>query len=122
MGIRYGVGISSYRGISINAEHWYAKAWRDDGSRLEEHDANRRLTSAEAADLNDKDEAVGTRYRTGETSKRFDTREEALAAGVIKVHEAWRHDGPIEEGSPIYEHNPTIGRDNALRTQPSAQR
>ena len=108
--------------MSINAEHWYAKAWRDDGSTLEEHDAEHRLSAAEAADLNRKDECIGTGYRTGDASKRFETREEALAAGVSKVHEAWRHNGAIEEGSPIYENNPTIGRDNALGGAAAPQR
>ena len=113
-GVRHGVRITSYRGISINAEHWYAKAWRDDGRALEEHDAERRLSAADAADLNYKDECGGAGYRAGDTSKRFDTREAALAAGVRKVSELWNPDGPVEEGSPGCDNNPIIGRDNAL--------
>ena len=122
MRVRYGVRITSYRGISINAEHWYAKAWRDDGTRLEERDAERRLSAAEAADLNRKDECVGATYRAGDASKRFETRECALAAGVGKVRKAWGHDGPIEEGSAVYENNPTIGRNNALGPARAVQR
>lgn len=85
--------ISSYRGSSLGAVHYYGKLRGEDPAAfmgVRHHDLNHPLTEAEATARNSAEIEGGGRfrYRVGALSYGFDTRDEiiALAVQTYKVH------------------------------------
>lgn len=86
--------LSSYAGVAVGARHWYAEVQRpvyvpvkdEPGVYWSGRDTitpERVLDAAAARDLSTRD----FRWRAGDTTGRFDTREDALAAAVAAFAE-----------------------------------
>lgn len=71
--------VSTFRGISIGATHFYGRLR---GPEIN-YEISKVLTRAEAKELSDKDDFT---WRAGQTTNRFDTRDDVIAAGIV----AWR--------------------------------
>ncbi len=93
--------ISSYRGISIDAEHYYGRfhvtqkcsinengGWYWTSSEKQKHplefkEVEYRISAKQAAELNKKDSSWGYDHVKGELSGRFSTREEVIAKAIV---------------------------------------
>lgn len=83
--------ITSWRGISIGAVHWYVSIIIDEGDKLTETiELTRPLTSAEAKALNVERAARGyfSRHKAGDKTTGFNTEEDAINTGIqyFKAH------------------------------------
>lgn len=82
------LNISSWRGISIGAVHWYAELIVDDEKEpygWKRIKLQRPLTSAEAKAMNLEKKRQGylsSNYRAGNLTEGFNTEEEAIAEGI----------------------------------------
>ncbi len=80
--------ITSWRGISIGAVHWYAELIIDDANEKygwKRVKLERPLTSVESKAMNIEKKRQGYRsfnYQSGDLTEGFNTREEAIAAGI----------------------------------------
>ena len=99
---RYGIRVTTYRTVAVQAVHYYGEAWRQDGNELTNFEIERTLDRTSAAELTRSDNRYGGiqyRYHAGETAKRFESRETLLHAGVTAIREPWKHDGAVDDGA-----------------------
>lgn len=89
--------LTSWRGVSIGAEHWYARLEWSSGRREVQREL---LTAAEVQALNEKDQHAT--YRLGDTSHRFDLRWHALAAGMRAFAHEFERGSVLLLGDPAY--------------------
>ena len=77
--------VTSWRGISVGAEHWYGHLDHF-GDELERRELRRRMGAQEAAALTAKDGLGALPYREGDTTERFPSE----AAVVARARRVWR--------------------------------
>lgn len=84
--------VSTLRGVSIGATHWYVELQtEDDDGELEIIELSHPLSTAETDDLNKSEEYTMMRdFRVGESYKGFWSREKAIEAGS----QQWREQCP----------------------------
>ena len=105
--LRYGIRIRSWGGISYNAHHYYAKAWcYDEGNEglLFEEECVHQLTESDARKLNVKDQTLlGLgHYHPSDETNRFDTQEQAIEAGAVKLKDRYGDKIIIEIGEYFF--------------------
>lgn len=125
--MKYGIRITSWRGISFNAIHFYGKAWayneeigdricriqynpdKDrfwdaEGNEYEdpyfEEDIEHEMTSEEARILNEKDQSISKNmgYQKGDITYRFDTEDQVIEKGIQLLTEKYGKDIVIIDG------------------------
>ena len=87
--------ITSWRGISFNAEHYYGKLIKVESEKInienvhdwslrgfDDVELKKKLTQKEAEELNEKDSYLGSRYEEGYESNRFNSIKEVTEAGI----------------------------------------
>lgn len=73
--------ITSWQGVSLGAEHYYAELQGPDETGYKKVELHDILTSRQAARLNKKN-GERSLYRAGERHKCFDTEDDAIQAGI----------------------------------------
>jgi len=86
--------VTSWRGISIGAEHYYGHLISYNGEGLDKVELKRKLTAKDAVALNKKDSSITShsRWKAGEEVGRFDTREQVKVAALKAFAERFNSD------------------------------
>lgn len=102
--IRFGIEISSFMFCgAMGAEHYYGEVWWEyKRSGSEKEKLTKPMSTKLATYLNKKDESWGARYKRGDLTERFDTKNEVIKAGIKFLTEKFGDDIIIEEGSGCY--------------------
>ena len=92
------LNITSYRGISFGAVHWYGKLHiADNHDTIEDIELTRPLTAKDASALNSERQSMGYSYclhTPGDMTEGFNTENSALRAGIktAKAGSRWSAD------------------------------
>ena len=89
---------------AMGAEHYYGEVWWEyKRAATEKEKLTQPLSSKDAAYLNKKDDCGSfCRYKRGDLTERFDTKDQTIKAGIKFLTEKFGHDIVIEEGSNCY--------------------
>lgn len=100
------LSISSYRGISLGATHWYGRMKPyDTDSDDEPWEVMRTLNAEEAEAMNELDRNamlgdMSCGLEAGDKTVRFDSREAVIEAAKEQVHEEYGADAVLYLGNP----------------------
>lgn len=93
--------ISTFRGISMGASHYYAHLIVTEGNNYNKTQLSYQMSQSDADNLNKKEEHPW--YRAGETSTRFDTKDLIREAAISYCSELYNDDEyMLVEGDPVY--------------------
>jgi hypothetical protein len=92
--------ITSWQGISLGAEHYYAKLKGDAYGEYTTYDLHKVMTEEDAEILRKKDD--WRHYKAGSLTDRFNTKEEARESAILALPTAFPHAVALLEGNPAY--------------------
>ena len=115
MKTRRGIEFSSYRRLAWNAQHYYAKAWKNYNNSVTKAEIDRAINKYEAKYLNEKDGWDG--WKEGDLTNRHDNEEEALWISILwwieeAVEEGFIDELEIELGDHVYVSNFTLTKED----------
>lgn len=102
--VRFGVEVSSFLYCgAIGAEHYYGEAWwSSNDHRTEKEKLTHPMSDKIARYLNKKDEVRFNRYKKGDLTERFDSKQDVIDAAIKFLTAKFGTHIVIESGSSVY--------------------
>ena len=104
--MRYGLSVTSFRGLTSGANHYYGHIWRDDDKKIWSVEVWCTMTQGDADHLNSRD---GTPYvyRAGDRTQRWNYIKDLLAAALVQTRD--RYGSVVLEIGDVFDtESPTV--------------